>query len=155
LIEIDSLDKSIIELLFKDCRISYRTIAKDFAISVGTVHNRIQKLIKNGIIKKFETKFDFFKIGYSINAFIKLNNNNNELIDFIKNKFINNSFENQDIFIQQIKKSFSGRIIYLDIFFKDFCSIKKFENLLSEYNNLDFELNIVEDILDAKTQDKI
>jgi len=97
LIEIDSLDKSIIELLFKDCRISYRTIAKDFAISVGTVHNRIQKLIKNGIIKKFETKFDFFKIGYSINAFIKLNNNNNELIDFIKNKFINNSFENQSL----------------------------------------------------------
>ncbi len=50
---VDEIDLSILKILQKDTRISYREIAKEVGVSVGTVHNRIKKMVENGVITDF------------------------------------------------------------------------------------------------------
>ena len=49
--KLDQTDKKIIQLLGADARMSNNSMAKAIAVTEGTVRNRIQKLIKNKIIK--------------------------------------------------------------------------------------------------------
>ena len=49
--KLDQTDKKIIQLLGADARMSNNQMAKAIAVTEGTVRNRIQKLIKNKIIK--------------------------------------------------------------------------------------------------------
>ena len=58
LFSVDEIDRKIINLFQEDGRMSYRKIAKELDISIGTVHNRIDKLTKNGVIKKFTPVID-------------------------------------------------------------------------------------------------
>ncbi len=67
---IDDVDKKMIKIFHKDGRKSYRSIAKQLDISIGTVHNRIEKLLKSGIIKGFTPVIDHEKLGYSLTTII-------------------------------------------------------------------------------------
>lgn len=49
----DELDKRIIDILMKNSRIPFVRIAKDIGISEGAVRKRVNRLVKDGIIKKF------------------------------------------------------------------------------------------------------
>lgn len=46
ILEIDDIDREIINLFNEDGRMSYRKIAKILNVSIGTVHNRMEKLTK-------------------------------------------------------------------------------------------------------------
>lgn len=70
LVSIDETDRKIIYLFEKDGRMSYRKIAKSLDISIGTVHNRVEKLLKTGVIKKFIPIIDQAKLGYSLTTII-------------------------------------------------------------------------------------
>jgi Lrp/AsnC family transcriptional regulator for asnA, asnC and gidA len=70
LFSVDEIDRKIINLFQEDGRMSYRKIAKELDISIGTVHNRIDKLTKNGIIKKFTPVIDHEKLGYALTTVI-------------------------------------------------------------------------------------
>ena len=70
LFSVDEIDRKIINLFQEDGRMSYRKIAKELDISIGTVHNRIDKLTKNGIIKKFTPVIDHKKLGYALTTVI-------------------------------------------------------------------------------------
>jgi DNA-binding Lrp family transcriptional regulator len=50
---VDERDWKIIELLNRNARISNIEIAKNLGISEGTVRHRIQKMLKDGVIKNF------------------------------------------------------------------------------------------------------
>jgi len=67
---IDDVDRKMIKIFHEDGRKSYRSIAKQLDISIGTVHNRIEKLVKSGIIKKFAPVIDHEKLGYSLTTII-------------------------------------------------------------------------------------
>ena len=67
---VDEIDRKIINLFQEDGRMSYRKIAKELDISIGTVHNRIDKLTKNGVIKKFTPVIDHRKLGYALTTVI-------------------------------------------------------------------------------------
>jgi DNA-binding Lrp family transcriptional regulator len=69
-IKIDETDKKILNLLSKDGRMSYRKISREMDISVGTVHNRVDKFIKAGIIKNFVPQLDHSKLGYKLTTII-------------------------------------------------------------------------------------
>ena len=49
--KLDQTDKKIIQLLGADARMSNNQMAKVIGVTEGTVRNRIQKLIKNKVIK--------------------------------------------------------------------------------------------------------
>ena len=70
LFSVDEIDRKIINLFQYDGRMSYRKIAKELDISIGTVHNRIDKLTKNGVIKKFTPVIDHKKLGYALTTVI-------------------------------------------------------------------------------------
>lgn len=67
---VDETDKKIIEIINENARIPYRQIAKTLTISVGTVHNRVDKLLKTGIIKKFIPIIDHKMLGYNLTSII-------------------------------------------------------------------------------------
>lgn len=69
-VELDDIDRRIIKLFSEDGRMSYRKIAKDLNISIGTVHNRMEKLNKNGVIQKFAPVLDHSKLGYNLTTII-------------------------------------------------------------------------------------
>lgn len=49
----DQVDVKIVEILKKDSRTKNVQIAKEVSLTEGAVRNRIEKLVKNGIISKF------------------------------------------------------------------------------------------------------
>ncbi|MBO8173629.1 MAG: Lrp/AsnC family transcriptional regulator [Thermococcus sp.] len=67
---IDELDRKILSLLQKDARLSYREIAKELNVAVGTVYNRLKRLEEEGILKGFYPKLDYEKLGYELTAII-------------------------------------------------------------------------------------
>lgn len=67
---IDDLDLKIIKELQKDGRASFRDIADRIKVSEGTVYNRVNKLLKERVIKKFLPDIDYGKLGYGMTVMI-------------------------------------------------------------------------------------
>ena len=69
-IQIDKLDRSILSILMEDARTPYLEIARSCNVSGATVHLRIQKLERIGIIKGSRLIVDPIKLGVGICAFL-------------------------------------------------------------------------------------
>jgi Lrp/AsnC family transcriptional regulator, leucine-responsive regulatory protein len=67
---LDKKDELIMTELKKDARKTTKAIAADTNIPRVTVHDRIKKMIQNGIIKGFSVSIDYKKIGYSTEVFV-------------------------------------------------------------------------------------
>ncbi|RMG75545.1 MAG: AsnC family transcriptional regulator [Bacteroidetes bacterium] len=67
---IDQLDQRILEILRQDARTPYLEIARLCGVSGATVHLRIQKLEKAGIILGSRLLLDYKKLGLGICAFL-------------------------------------------------------------------------------------
>ena len=69
-IQLDTLDRTILEILMKDARTPYLEIARMCAVSGATVHLRIQKLEKMGIISGSRLIINYRDLGLGICAFL-------------------------------------------------------------------------------------
>jgi len=67
---IDKKDKKILDVLNDNSRLSSHKISKKIAIPVTTVNNRIKKLRKLGVIKKYTIDVDKKKLGYALSAYV-------------------------------------------------------------------------------------
>lgn len=67
---LDEKDRKIIDVLKENSKLSTQQIAKKTSIPITTVHNRIKKLEKEGIIKKYTIVLDNKKIGKPITAYV-------------------------------------------------------------------------------------
>lgn len=67
---IDNLDKNILNALAENARQSYAEIAKANQVSPATVHVRVEKMRKAGIITGARLSIDAKKLGYDITCFI-------------------------------------------------------------------------------------
>jgi len=70
--KIDVKDKKILYQLDLNSRQSLKTIGSKVRLNKTVVQYRIDRLVKNGIIKNFYTSIDFYKLGY-INLGIYIN----------------------------------------------------------------------------------
>jgi len=70
--ELDEKDLTILEMLQANGRVSYSEMARRLGISEAAVYTRVQKLIKNGYIKRFQTVLNDEKLGYGLVAFISV-----------------------------------------------------------------------------------
>jgi DNA-binding Lrp family transcriptional regulator len=59
---IDSLDKSILNELGSNCRISYQKIAEKYSVSATAVKKRVEKLVESGVIAEFIIEFNLAMI---------------------------------------------------------------------------------------------
>jgi DNA-binding Lrp family transcriptional regulator len=64
------IDDMILGLLEADAKLTTNMIAKRTGIPTTTVHNRIKRMEKNGIIKGYTAILDYAKLGKGIHALI-------------------------------------------------------------------------------------
>jgi len=89
---LDSKDKKIIALLKQNARLSIRDIAKKAQLRPSTVHQRIQKLLREGIIEKFTLKLNNEKVGENFIAFLLVTTRKDLPSIFFKNEHIKEVF---------------------------------------------------------------
>jgi len=70
---LDEIDRNILRILQIDARTSYREIQNKLGISIGTIHNRIAKLKKNGVIEGYTLRLNNEKLGYKLSFLIRIN----------------------------------------------------------------------------------
>ncbi|MDK6028388.1 Lrp/AsnC family transcriptional regulator [Ignisphaera sp. 4213-co] len=69
-IELDDLDKNIINMLIENCNRSVRDIAKAVGKSPSLILKRVKRLYEAGLIKRCEASIDYSKLGYDLMALI-------------------------------------------------------------------------------------
>ena len=69
-LEIDNLDREILDILIGDAKTPYSEIAKRIYVSGGTVHGRMRKLEHMGIVKGSTLVIDTSKLGYDLTAYL-------------------------------------------------------------------------------------
>ncbi|MHA1727944.1 MAG: Lrp/AsnC family transcriptional regulator [Promethearchaeota archaeon] len=84
LVEVDNVDREILEILKKDCTKSYRTIATELNRATGTISKRIKDMEELGIINNFSVNLDYEKLGYDIMAIMELTISQGKLIEVEK-----------------------------------------------------------------------
>jgi DNA-binding Lrp family transcriptional regulator len=66
----DSTDQEILDILKDDGRASYTEVAEQVDVSEGTVRNRVEKMIEEGVIEKFTVEVNQSK---EVKAFVSVN----------------------------------------------------------------------------------
>ncbi len=68
--EIDNVDLSILSILQHDAKKPYTEVAKQAYVSSGTVHVRMNKLEKMGIVKGASLDLNLKTLGYTVGSFL-------------------------------------------------------------------------------------
>lgn len=71
-IEIDDVDKRILELLQLDGRSSFAELSRKLDVAEATVRFRVKRLKDNGIITRFAALLDPAKVGFGVSGAILL-----------------------------------------------------------------------------------
>jgi DNA-binding Lrp family transcriptional regulator len=64
------IDRSILKLLQQDCRVPLDVLAKKIGVPKSTLHYRIKRLEKEGVIGGYYAKVDPLKLGYDYVAVV-------------------------------------------------------------------------------------
>ncbi|MDD2512942.1 MAG: Lrp/AsnC ligand binding domain-containing protein, partial [Proteiniphilum sp.] len=68
--ELDELDEKILRLIIDNARIPFLEVARECGVSGAAIHQRVQKLTQQGVIKGSEFLVDAEKIGYETCAYV-------------------------------------------------------------------------------------
>ena len=80
-LDIDEVDRKILNELLRDCRRSYRSISRRAGVSVGTVLARIRRLERAGVIKGYSALLDHEKLGYQLTALAEITVSKGKLLE--------------------------------------------------------------------------
>jgi Lrp/AsnC family transcriptional regulator for asnA, asnC and gidA len=69
-LDFDKLDRQIIGEMSKDASVSYKVLGKKLFVSPGTIHVRMKKLLRLGVLSSSSYQVNLKKVGYDITAFI-------------------------------------------------------------------------------------
>lgn len=67
---IDSKDLRILSIIQENCKLSLKELAKRVGLPMTTVHDRIKRLERSGIIKGYRAVLNAKKLGFGVTAFI-------------------------------------------------------------------------------------
>jgi Lrp/AsnC family transcriptional regulator, leucine-responsive regulatory protein len=70
MVHFDDIDKAILGQLQEDSRIPYADLANKVGLSVGAVHERVKKLERKGVIRRYRVDLDPEAIGLKLTAFV-------------------------------------------------------------------------------------
>lgn len=74
--EIDSVDRKILEILQEDARTPFIEVARKLIVSGGTIHQRVDRMKKLGIIEGSKIQINYQKLGYDVSVFLGIHLNN-------------------------------------------------------------------------------
>jgi Lrp/AsnC family transcriptional regulator, leucine-responsive regulatory protein len=69
---VDAKDRKILSLLQGDSRLPYAEIGTRVGLAASSVHDRIRKLERAGVIRAYRAEVDLERAGYPITAFVSL-----------------------------------------------------------------------------------
>ena len=69
---LDARDRKILALLQRDARLSYADIGSAVGLAPSSVHDRVRKLEKAGVIRGYGAEIDHEQAGYPITAIVSL-----------------------------------------------------------------------------------
>lgn len=69
-LQIDNLDRKILDIITKNARIPYLEVARECGVSGAAIHQRVQRLIRLGVIRGSEFKVDPAMVGFKTCAYI-------------------------------------------------------------------------------------
>ncbi|MBW3015542.1 winged helix-turn-helix transcriptional regulator [Candidatus Woesearchaeota archaeon] len=136
--KLDVKDRKIIYYLSKDARMSRTQLAKKLRLSKNTVKYRIERLLKEGIIKNFTTTLELEALGLStVDMFLRFNEDiyeKKQILDYFnKHEYVDwvcTLSGEWDLFIEIVIKDFSHLIEVVDGI------TQKFGNILDSYKVL-------------------
>ena len=79
--EFSNIDKSIMNILVLNSRLSMRQIAKKASVSVATIMHHMHMLEAQKVIKGYTAQFDYEKIGYDVEVMIEVKVSNGMLFE--------------------------------------------------------------------------
>lgn len=85
LYQIDKTDGAILAILVENSKTPYTEIAKQVKISHGTVHQRVKKLERMGIIQKTSVVINYSRLGYKLTCYLGILVNSGLNIDEVCN----------------------------------------------------------------------
>ena len=68
----DEKNRKILGLLEEDARLTYAEIGERVGLAPSSVHDRIRKLERSGVIRRYRADVDFEKVGLPITAFVSV-----------------------------------------------------------------------------------
>jgi len=116
---LDKKDIKIINTLKQNSRESIRDIAKKTNLRPSTVHQRIQKLVKNKVIERFTLKLDNKEVGENFIVFVLIKTEKD-----IENRVFNNKH------IKEVFGVTGEHDLILKLKFKD---VEEFNNFIIQF----------------------
>ena len=89
IVKLDDIDVEILKIIHADVRTSYRQISRDLEVSVGTIHNRIDKMDKTGVIRKFSPIINHERLGFVLTTIIGVRVKGGKLKNWEEKTFFN------------------------------------------------------------------
>ncbi|UCD00453.1 MAG: Lrp/AsnC family transcriptional regulator [Promethearchaeota archaeon] len=143
---LDEIDRNILRILQENARTSYREIQNTLGISIGTIHNRISKLKKNGVIEGYTLRLNNEKLGYKLTFLIRINCDGKfteEILNEIKDipevcSVFHTTGEQSAALICRFKESEDVHKFIRDLNQKDYITRTNSNMILKEYKNTSF-----------------
>jgi len=79
----DDVDYQILEFLARDARMPYSQIASAIGKSTATVHQRVKRMRESGLITSLTVDLDWEALGYPVDAFISLRDNESQGLEIL------------------------------------------------------------------------
>jgi DNA-binding Lrp family transcriptional regulator len=79
-IELDEVDRRIVEVLAGNARLSTRAIARELGMSAGAISERILRLERNGVITGYHAAVDPSALGFGMLAIVALQTDQDPLL---------------------------------------------------------------------------
>lgn len=71
-VQVDATDLALLRLLASDARLSQRQLAQKLGISAPTVGDRMSRLERNGVIRRYGVEIDWESIGYGLTVYLSV-----------------------------------------------------------------------------------
>lgn len=115
-LNLDKLDLAIIHHLMENAGISYADLGKKLFVSGGTIHVRIKKLEKAGVVKGTKLSVDLKNLGHDVIAFIGIYLEKSSLYDSVAKELqkipeivrLNYTTGNYSMFAEIVCKDITG-----------------------------------------------
>jgi len=88
-VELDEIDYKILDTLRRDARTPFIEIGRNLGISDATVHVRVNKMMDEGIIKRYTVVVDDEALGRKVHGFVLINVNPGSLEE-VANQLVKN-----------------------------------------------------------------
>ena len=83
---IDRLDRKILKMISQNARIPFLEVAQECNVSGAAIHQRVQKLRNNGVIKGSVFVIDAYNIGYKTCAYVGITLTDTKLFNSVVEK---------------------------------------------------------------------